>query len=120
MSSPTTALISTFFFFSSRRRHTRLQGDWSSDVCSSDLLSADPDQVVLLLGRIGRQLDPAPDDVGQLHGRAARSEERRVGKEDKPRRPRPDELTNSGSSLCVDDPYDDNDDYEYAASRNEN
>src|SRR5256885_3923835 len=24
------------FFFSSRRRHTRLQGDWSSDVCSSD------------------------------------------------------------------------------------
>src|SRR2546426_12224743 len=29
-----------FFFFSSRRRHTRLQGDWSSDVCSSDLLFA--------------------------------------------------------------------------------
>src|SRR5256885_4298272 len=28
------------FFFSSRRRHTRLQGDWSSDVCSSDLLNA--------------------------------------------------------------------------------
>src|SRR5256885_8263842 len=27
------------FFFSSRRRHTRLQGDWSSDVCSSDLAS---------------------------------------------------------------------------------
>src|SRR5205807_6320169 len=27
------------FFFSSRRRHTRLQGDWSSDVCSSDLES---------------------------------------------------------------------------------
>src|SRR5256885_1245128 len=26
-------------FFSSRRRHTRLQGDWSSDVCSSDLRS---------------------------------------------------------------------------------
>src|ERR1039457_7292788 len=25
------------FFFSRRRRHTRLQGDWSSDVCSSDL-----------------------------------------------------------------------------------
>src|SRR5256885_10895189 len=30
-------LHSSFFFFSSRRRHTRLQGDWSSDVCSSDL-----------------------------------------------------------------------------------
>src|SRR6266850_1169950 len=29
-----------FFFFSSRRRHTRLQGDWSSDVCSSDLVPA--------------------------------------------------------------------------------
>src|ERR1039457_7264448 len=28
-----------FVFFSSRRRHTRLQGDWSSDVCSSDLRS---------------------------------------------------------------------------------
>src|SRR5256885_11015421 len=28
------------FFFSSRRRHTRLQGDWSSDVCSSDLAFA--------------------------------------------------------------------------------
>src|SRR5256885_4406407 len=28
------------FFFSSRRRHTRLQGDWSSDVCSSDLVGA--------------------------------------------------------------------------------
>src|SRR5256885_16375514 len=30
----------SFFFFSSRRRHTRLQGDWSSDVCSSDLHDA--------------------------------------------------------------------------------
>ena len=30
-----------YFFFSSRRRHTRLQGDWSSDVCSSDLLAMD-------------------------------------------------------------------------------
>src|SRR5690348_345796 len=28
-----------FFFFSSRRRHTRWTGDWSSDVCSSDLVS---------------------------------------------------------------------------------
>src|SRR5690242_21074569 len=26
------------FFFSSRRRHTRLTCDWSSDVCSSDLV----------------------------------------------------------------------------------
>src|SRR5438445_3876873 len=29
-----------FFFFSSRRRHTRYWRDWSSDVCSSDLLHA--------------------------------------------------------------------------------
>src|SRR6266496_6386670 len=28
-----------FFFFSSRRRHTRSLRDWSSDVCSSDLLA---------------------------------------------------------------------------------
>src|SRR5690606_39923024 len=27
-----------FFFFSSRRRHTRFSRDWSSDVCSSDLV----------------------------------------------------------------------------------
>src|SRR5437879_12614729 len=30
-------LFILFFFFSSRRRHTRYIGDWSSDVCSSDL-----------------------------------------------------------------------------------
>src|SRR5437762_6247860 len=30
-------LFFIFFFFSSRRRHTRYIGDWSSDVCSSDL-----------------------------------------------------------------------------------
>src|SRR2546427_4074581 len=29
--------VSVFFFFSSRRRHTRFDCDWSSDVCSSDL-----------------------------------------------------------------------------------
>src|SRR3712207_1132914 len=29
-----------FFFFSSRRRHTRYWRDWSSDVCSSDLVLA--------------------------------------------------------------------------------
>src|SRR5262249_59868626 len=32
------AVVFVFFFFSSRRRHTRLVSDWSSDVCSSDLL----------------------------------------------------------------------------------
>src|SRR2546421_666622 len=29
----------SFFFFSSRRRHTRSDRDWSSDVCSSDLMN---------------------------------------------------------------------------------
>src|SRR4051794_32094573 len=31
------AVWEVWFFFSSRRRHTRWTGDWSSDVCSSDL-----------------------------------------------------------------------------------
>src|SRR2546422_797212 len=31
-------LLLVFFFFSSRRRHTRCSRDWSSDVCSSDLI----------------------------------------------------------------------------------
>src|SRR5207248_8742017 len=31
----------SLFFFSSRRRHTRSYGDWSSDVCSSDLTPPD-------------------------------------------------------------------------------
>src|SRR4051812_4957134 len=37
---PLRACCYTFFFFSSRRRHTRLTCDWSSDVCSSDLANA--------------------------------------------------------------------------------
>src|SRR5688500_19073534 len=40
--------VDIWFFFSSRRRHTRLQGDWSSDVCSSDL-----DAVVTTAGSDG-------------------------------------------------------------------
>src|SRR5437763_1327355 len=36
-----------FFFFSSRRRHTRYIGDWSSDVCSSDLTIAELQRSVL-------------------------------------------------------------------------
>src|SRR2546429_4776400 len=43
-----------FFFFSSRRRHTRCSRDWSSDVCSSDLLASCAYQV--LLGRVGAWL----------------------------------------------------------------
>src|SRR5690606_16122127 len=37
-----------FFFFSSRRRHTRFSRDWSSDVCSSDLLYLRGDHPLLL------------------------------------------------------------------------
>src|SRR5256886_6251248 len=34
---------SEWFFFSSRRRHTRFDCDWSSDVCSSDLWGKNPE-----------------------------------------------------------------------------
>src|SRR2546429_3416345 len=43
-----------FFFFSSRRRHTRCSRDWSSDVCSSDLL--EPTPVVTERGTMRREL----------------------------------------------------------------
>src|SRR3712207_8216594 len=36
-------MIFSFFFFSSRRRHTRYWRDWSSDVCSSDLVDVHDD-----------------------------------------------------------------------------
>src|SRR5262249_59907718 len=73
------------FFFSSRRRHTRLVSDWSSDVCSSDLRWAFALVVVVIAVLISTHLGatssvqrratpPAP--AGPL-----RSEERRVGKE---------------------------------------
>src|SRR2546426_2119296 len=83
------------FFFSSRRRHTRLQGDWSSDVCSSDL-KGNLVRVHEELVAAGAQLSyPAltafcrrqgighePErPVGEYTFRPARSEERRVGKE---------------------------------------
>src|SRR3979409_1326190 len=35
---PAVCFVFSFFFFSSRRRHTRSFSDWSSDVCSSDLI----------------------------------------------------------------------------------
>src|SRR6267154_4365810 len=43
-----------FFFFSSRRRHTRWTGDWSSDVCSSDL-----DLVERCMGPVKQAMDDA-------------------------------------------------------------
>src|SRR5256885_14999054 len=49
----------SFFFFSSRRRHTRLQGDWSSDVCSSDLSNVSS-LSMLATRRIGRPPQISP------------------------------------------------------------
>src|SRR5436189_2763831 len=79
-----------FFFFSSRRRHTRYIGDWSSDVCSSDLARRDQhDELGLLFPRRAALEKIADDrdvgdsgDAGAIQLRdVARSEERRVGKE---------------------------------------
>src|SRR2546421_7862159 len=86
-----------FFFFSSRRRHTRSDRDWSSDVCSSDL----PAVKIILAGAgafgakhldaikiigcvqvvslVGGNLE-STRAVAQKYG-IERSEERRVGKE---------------------------------------
>src|SRR3989337_4534375 len=52
-----------YFFFSSRRRHTRCYRDWSSDVCSSDLLkqirARDLVSAIESVGRGESLLDPA-------------------------------------------------------------
>src|SRR6266705_1245118 len=52
-------LCSFFFFFSSRRRHTSSYGDWSSDVCSSDL----GDDGGSFKGRLWTYLDPLGQQV---------------------------------------------------------
>src|SRR5690606_41116546 len=93
--------FTSVFFFSSRRRHTRFSRDWSSDVCSSDLVDHG-DQDVLTIMRTSDlkilKVNQLPDkkSVGEFHwvspervmfnavrkmGGYARSEERRVGKE---------------------------------------
>src|SRR5437868_14253411 len=72
-----------FFFFSSRRRHTRSKRDWSSDVCSSDLIRAPGasstriPKLRLLVTRSFSTRAPA--------ALAIRSEERRVGKDGRSR-----------------------------------
>src|SRR5207245_5904246 len=75
------------FLFSSRRRHTRCYRDWSSDVCSSDLLSASSDRLNMKL-ELGAELAESErrrlasyeaDRIFELVRGAARSEERRVG-----------------------------------------
>src|SRR5256885_12799593 len=80
------------FFFSSRRRHTRLQGDWSSDVCSSDLLrektgkgyqiakaTTDGNEAIAVgLPATKEHSGHTPELLTPIE---ERSEERRVGKE---------------------------------------
>src|SRR2546427_8116408 len=70
-------LLFIFFFFSSRRRHTRFDCDWSSDVCSSDLpLDEGPDGLVLqhilvameVVHRVGRALLQAPQQRVEREG----------------------------------------------------
>src|SRR6516162_10430374 len=63
------------FFFSSRRPHTSLQGDWSSDVCSSDLFAV---RVVKLCHHLNETPGVGRTLSVQL---LKRSEERRVGRE---------------------------------------
>src|SRR3712207_8038089 len=77
------------FFFSSRRRHTRYWRDWSSDVCSSDLLEhhkaqllgreAEAAQRLVLGDRVVLAVAGAAEELERR--RPVRSEERRVGKE---------------------------------------
>src|SRR3989454_3756623 len=59
---------SLLFFFSSRRRHTRLQGDWSSDVCSSDLTGKLPRGNVWWSPRLGANYDVSGDGTVFLRG----------------------------------------------------
>src|SRR5215510_5654482 len=54
-----------FFFFSSRRRHTRWPRDWSSDVCSSDLLCLLATVAALALTAPTRADDPVPLKKGE-------------------------------------------------------
>src|SRR5690348_18043304 len=87
----TVVWLLVFFFFSSRRRHTRWTGDWSSDVCSSDLgvgqvggelrahrAGADHGRGS---NRLAHRARPARTPLMKRSTTASRSEERRVGKE---------------------------------------
>src|SRR5690348_18500486 len=93
----------SFFFFSSRRRHTRWTGDWSSDVCSSDLVQGvvaqqarrkfleDTTKAPSRRERVAERVALEHGDPKARLGVSAlvaphRSEERRVGKECRSRR----------------------------------
>src|SRR5438445_9917209 len=82
--------LGSVFFFSSRRRHTRYWRDWSSDVCSSDLV---PRHRIFGAEQLGPEYSMAWNSLDSglqlffsraVQGKAGedlRSEERRVGKE---------------------------------------
>src|SRR5205807_5290893 len=63
------------FFFSSRSRHTRLQGDWSSDVCSSDLGGREPRGAETVRRRRGERRSRRRTQRAQRGGRARRRSE---------------------------------------------
>src|SRR5205085_7425388 len=92
------------FFFPSRRRHTSFDCDWSSDVCSSDLQVVDEERFQLDLEVLQRNVElealliddlldltriahgklELHNDAVDIHGTLEhRSEERRVGKEER-------------------------------------
>src|SRR5205085_8184976 len=95
--------LMSYFFFSSRRRHTRFDCDWSSDVCSSDLISLwryiKPRTGEFFAAHAGLSGLPKPQPHLTSFTAAAlrvvftnrpaasetRSEERRVGKESRSR-----------------------------------
>src|SRR5260370_14617148 len=64
-----------FFFFSSRRRHTRFKCDWSSDVCSSDLMGIVTKNAIMLVEfavesmREGKPREEAIIDAGMKRAR---------------------------------------------------
>src|SRR5699024_11857374 len=70
--------LSKIFFFSSRRRHTRSKRDWSSDVCSSDLI---PKAIGIIKYGSYFFLIPKYKKKHANKIMIPRSEERRVGKE---------------------------------------
>src|SRR2546428_181510 len=94
--------VSLVFFFSSRRRHTRSDRDWSSDVCSSDLAFFGSLGLAMIGAVLLDRVDPRvryPYQVSRemgltilgavphlrLTGVSGRSEERRVGEEGRSR-----------------------------------
>src|SRR5437764_15342891 len=83
------------FFFSSRRRHTRYIGDWSSDVCSSDLMingnrgmeALMPCSFPAVSGGMKGTWSTRREKREKIESEiVGRSEERRVGKECRARR----------------------------------